>query len=101
MKLIPVRKNIIFIEQSFFIREMLKQANMKLFIHFYLVVVCSTQHWTYGASSDKSTQSKPAGSENSEKPEFENCLLMEGDISGQDPFINDAINQLFMVSQAW
>jgi len=25
---------------------------------------------------------------------------LEGDISGQDPFINDAINQSFMVSQA-
>lgn len=79
---------------------MLRQANLKSFVHFQLVVVCSTQQWTYGASSDKSTQSKPAGSESSEKPEFENCILLEGDISGQDPFINDAINQSFMVSQA-
>ena len=79
---------------------MLKQAYLKSFIHFHLVVVCVTNHLTYGASSDESSESEPAGSENSEKPEFENCILLEGDISGQDPFINNAINQLFMVSQA-
>ena len=79
---------------------MLKQAILKSLIQFHLVVFFSTSHIAYGISSDKSPDSEPAGSENSEKPEFENCILLQGDISREDPFLNNAINQLFMVIQA-
>ena len=76
-----------------------KQATLKSLLEFYLVVLCSTNHLAYGANSENSPDSEPAGSENSEKPEFENCILLQGDISREDPFLNNAINQLFMVIQ--
>ena len=79
---------------------MLKRAILKSFLHYQLAVVCSANHLTQGASTDKLPESELAGSENSEKSEFENCILLEGDINGEDPYLNNAINQLFMVSQA-
>ena len=66
---------------------MLKQATLKSLIQFHLVIVCSTNHLNHGANT-----------ENSEKPEFENCLLLQGVISGEDPYLNNAMNQLFVVS---
>ena len=75
---------------------MLKQAILKSLIQFHLVVFFSTSHRAYGISSENSPDSAPAGPE---KPEFVNCILLQGDISGEDPFLNHAINQLFMVIQ--
>ena len=77
-----------------------KQATLKSLIQFQLVVVCSTNHYNHGANSENSPESEPARSGNSEKHEFENCMLLQGDISREDPFLNNAINQLFMVIQA-
>jgi len=74
---------------------MLKRAILKSFLHYQLAVVCSANHLTQGASTDKLPESELAGSE---KSEFENCILLEGDINGEDPILNNAINQLFMVS---
>ena len=78
---------------------MLKYAILKSFVQFYLLIF--SNHMTQTSAQDSSripSEFDQIGSQNFENAEFENCIKLEGDINGEDPFLNDAIKQPFMVS---